>query len=108
METKQQLAIIQTLLPHLDHYRAGLRVNFGPEDKTKMQEVYFDIYQQRINTGCPSCIINGLEFLQAYQQRESAKIQPAPEPVQEETTSTEVTVLDIKKPCKKCGKNKSK
>lgn len=101
MELQERLNLIQSLLPHLDHYRVGQRVNFGPEDKTKMQEVYFDIYHQRINTGCSSCIINGLEFLQAYHQRESAN-QPAP--VQEE----DVTVLDIKKPCKKCGKNKSK
>ena len=108
MEMQERLRIIESLMIHLNNYRAGLRVNFGPEDKTKMQEVYFDIYHQRINTGCPACIINGLEYLQAYHQRESAN-QPAPEPVQEETTSTEeVTVLDIKKPCKKCGKNKSK
>ena len=66
METKQQLAIIQTLLPHLDHYRAGLRVNFGPEDKNALTSVYLDIYQVRPNTGCATCVINCLEMLQAY------------------------------------------
>lgn len=111
MEMNQKLEIIKQLLPHLHNYHSGKKVNFGQEDKQALITVYQDIYNTRINTGCPSCIINALEFLEAYYSRESGRIieqQVQNQLTQEQLAQEEPVVLDKKKPCKKCGKNKSK
>jgi hypothetical protein len=65
------------------------------------------IYQSRINTGCITCIITGLEYLESYYLKEInnyPKSEPVLEPVSVATEN--VTVLDKKSPCKKCGKKK--
>lgn len=104
MEIQERLNIIESLMVHLYNYKNGFRVNIGPEEKQQIQTVYRDIYNTKINTGCITCIVNGLEFLEAYYLKEIQNY-PKSEPVQEMvTTGTSEPVPEKRKPCKTCKK----
>lgn len=74
----EHLNTINTLLHHLNEYRATGNATLTLQDQQSLKEVYQDIYKVKANVSCSSCVLHYLTMLESFYQREYKAPEPLP------------------------------